>query len=117
MELLKTIKSKVWNQEKNNVVVWFFLENCANIHKNRNVNEKKYNALAHCIKQRLYETNNNLNIPFAFKRNLVTYGIRNSQEITTMNHKWEGCGSSRIVMSVICTECPPIPCLMVTLLI
>ena len=72
--------------------------------------DKKYNAVAHCIEQILYARNNNLITPFAFKRNLVTYSITNSKEITTMNGKWEGCRSLRTVSDVICEKSPPTLC-------
>ena len=42
-----------------------------NIHNNRGLSEKNYNAIAHCIKQILYTRNNNLITPFAFERNLA----------------------------------------------
>ena len=109
IELLKTVKCKDWIQERN-VVFQSFLENCANIHNNRDVSEKKYNAVAHCIEQILYARKKNHITPFAFKRNLVTYSITISKEITTMNCKWEGCGSSRTVSDVICEKSPPTPC-------
>ena len=109
IELLKTVKYKDWIQERN-VVVQLFLENCANIHNNRDVSEKKYNAVAHCIEQILYARKNNHITPFAFKRNLVTYSITISKENTTMNRKWEGCESSRTVSDVICEKSPPTPC-------
>ena len=66
IELLKTVKCKDWIKERN-VAVRSFLENCANIHNNRDVSEKKYNAVAHCIEQTLYARNNNLITPFTLK--------------------------------------------------
>ena len=83
-------------------MVWLFLENCANIHNNRDVSKKKYNAAVHYIEQTLHATNNNNITPFSFKINLVTYSITNSKEITTMNPKWKECWSLRIVCDVIC---------------
>ena len=44
IELLKTVKSNDWIQERN-VVVRLFVKNCANIHNNWDISEKKYNAL------------------------------------------------------------------------
>ena len=67
---------------------------------------KKSTLLAHSIEQIYYTRNLNLITPFAFKRNLVL----NSEEFATMNKKWEGCGSSRTLSSVICEPAPPLQC-------
>ena len=99
IELLKTVKSKDWIQERN-VVVRLFIKNCANIHNNQDISEKKYNSLPYCIEQLLH----------ARKNNLVTYSITNSKEIATINRKWEGCGSSKTVSDVIYEKSPPISC-------
>ena len=104
LDQLKNMKPLNWIQ-KRNILLQSFVENCTG-----EINSKKINALAHSIEQIYYTRNLNLIIPFAFKRNLVLYSITNSKELTTMNKKWEGCGSSRTLNSVICEPAPPLQC-------
>ena len=92
-----------WIQERN-ILLQCFVENCTGVKLKREINSKKINALAHSIEQIYYTRNLNLITPFAFKRNLVL----NSKEFATMNKKWEGCGSSRTLSSVICEPAPPL---------
>ena len=91
--------------QKRNILLQSFVENCTG-----EINSKKINALAHSIEQIYYTRNLNLITPFAFKRNLVLYSITNSKELTTMNKKWEGCGSSRTLNRAICEPAPPLQC-------
>ena len=104
LDQLKNMKPLNWIQ-KRNILLQSFVENCTG-----EINSKKINALAHSIEQIYYTRNLNLITPFAFKRNLVLYSITNSKELTTMNKKWEGCGSSRTLNSVICEPAPPLQC-------
>ena len=102
LDQLKNMKPLNWIQ-KRNILLESFVENCTG-----EINSKKINALAHSIEQIYYTRNLNLITPFAFKRNLVLYSITNSKELTTMNKKWEGCGTSRTLNSVICEPAPPL---------
>ena len=109
LDQLKNMKPFSWIQERN-ILLQSFVENCTGIKLKREQNGKKINALAHSIEQIYYTRNLNLITPFAFKRNLVLYSITNSKELATMNKKWEGCGSSRTLSSVICEPAPPLQC-------
>ena len=38
------------------------------------------------------------------------YSVTNSKELVTMNKKWEGCGSSRIISNLLCSPVLPLDC-------
>ena len=86
------------------------MEGCTSVNINKETNEKKVNAFAHSIEQVMYTRNLNIITLFSFNRNLVLYSVTNSKELSTMNKKWEGCGSSRTLSNMICEPVPPLEC-------
>ena len=87
-----------------------FSNGCTSVNINKENNEKKVNAFAHLIELVMNTRNLNIITPFSFKRNLVLYSVTNSKELSTVNKRWEDCGSSRTLSNMICEPVPPLEC-------
>ena len=98
------------DKKKRNPLLNSFLEGFTLVNINKGNNEKKVIAFAHSIEQVMYTRNLKIITPFSFKRNLVLYSVTNSKELSTMNKKWEGCGSSRTLSNMIGEPVPPLEC-------
>ena len=94
--------------QERNAAVQSFLENCANIHNNRDVSEKKYNAVAHCIEEILCAQNNLITPFLPLKEIWLPIALQIVKKLQQWTANGKDVGVREQFSDVICEKSPPL---------
>ena len=105
---MKSIQPNMWLKSRNMCLVNFLQGVTGVDYPDRTA--KKENAFCHLIEQVLYTRNLNIVIPFAFKRNLITYCVTNSKTAVQLQGAWESSGSYTTLHGIVTAKTNPVEC-------
>ena len=105
-EALRNTDHATWAADQNPVLVKFLASSAGVDVNDPNTNVKKIHAIVHAIEQVQYARNLRTITPFSFKRNLISYSMTHSKQITKLTGITEPAGSYTTVHNYLSSPSP-----------